>query len=50
MSALIVRRNGTSEEVHRVDTTAKSESSIDRIERGMLINLDVEQFHIARES
>lgn len=46
MSAIIVRLLETGEEVHRVDTTGKSERHIDRVEGGMSINLNHEMYYL----
>lgn len=37
---------GTREVVETVDVTGKSECAIERIERGMLINMDRERFYV----
>ena len=36
----------TREVVDRVDVTGKSESTVERIERGMLINMDRARFYV----
>jgi hypothetical protein len=40
----------TREVVSRVDVTGKSDNSIDRIERGMLINMDTDRFFVRDSS
>jgi hypothetical protein len=45
MSALIIKSRETDEEVHRIDTTGKSADQIARIEQGMSINFDWENYY-----
>lgn len=49
MSALIIKDVESGAETKRFDTTGKSERQIERLERGILINLDHDRFYIDQE-
>lgn len=42
-----VREYGTDKAIHSVDVSGKSRSHIDRVERGMNINLNHDKFYTA---
>lgn len=42
----VVREIGTDKEVRRIDVTQKSESSRERVEMGLLRNMDTDNFYI----
>lgn len=50
MSALIIREFESGKEVDRFDTTGDTERQIDRLERGILINLDRDNFYVDQEN
>lgn len=50
MSALIIRDLDTDSEIKRIDTTGKSERQIEKLERGMSINLDHGSYYIDQEA
>lgn len=50
MAALVVRDVETDEEVRRLDVTGKSERQIEKIERGMLRQMDTERYHVGEEA
>ena len=49
MAALVITSIDTGEEIKRVDVTGKHTRQIERIEMGMLINLDHEKYYVRRE-
>lgn len=49
MPALIIRSQEDASEVKRFNTTGKSERQIERLENGIMINLDHDRFYIDQE-
>ncbi len=49
MSALVIREFETGAEVKRYDTTDKTDRQIEKLERGILINLDRDNFYVGQE-
>lgn len=50
MSSIVIRRQDTGEEVRRIDTTGKSDAQIDRIEMGLSINFDFDNYMYGEEN
>ena len=50
MAALVIRDIETDEEVRRLDVTGKSERQIEKIERGMLRQMDTERYYVGEEA
>ena len=48
MSALHVIHTETGEVVQVIDVTGKSESAIDKCERGLLRNMNRDEYHVGR--
>ena len=46
MTALIVRRLGTSEEVSRIELKHTHKRHVDRVMRGMMINMNLDEYYI----
>lgn len=49
MATLVIRDIETDEEVRRLDVTGKSERQIEKIERGMLRQMDTERYYVGEE-
>lgn len=49
MAALVIRSIDTGEEVRRVDVTGKSDRQIERIERGILTQMDTDKYTVGEE-
>jgi hypothetical protein len=50
MSAVVVRRISDGEEVHRIDTTGKTERQRERVLRGVLMQADTERYYVDEET
>lgn len=46
MADLVVRRLGNDEEIHRVKIHDLSERSVEKVMRGMLRNMNIEEYYI----
>lgn len=43
---LIIRRLDTDEEVHRIEVTGKTDRTVEKVERGVLRNMNVIEFYL----
>jgi len=50
MSALVIKSRATDEEIRRIDTTGKSADQIARVEMGMSINFDWDNYYWVEEA
>ena len=48
MSALYVILTATGEVVSKIDTSTKTERQIDKIEMGLLRNMNLDEYHVER--
>ena len=46
MTALVVRRLSTKEEIHRIELHNKSERQVERIILGLLRNMNTDEFYV----
>lgn len=46
---LVVRSLETQEEVRRIDVTGRGERALERIERGLLMQMDTDRFYFGEE-